>query len=360
MLISGIISQVFLYLCFSVLIGNFLLYLIPPSKKPSVVVPKGILLGAISGIVIFSSIPVLKLILYMIEFMEMGEILITIISTFEVGKAWLFTLIVAVIFIIFVIFIDTNKYAYLGLIFTFLFILALGWSSHTASLDPVIGFLTHTTHVAAVSVWVGILFVVSWFSRDDVNWTSFLKWFSPIAIICFLSTIITGFFLMNFVIDLKDYSNSWMIPYGQSLLIKHILIIPLFVYALINSYLIKKKLALNPSFRPIPWARMESMIILLIFAATAALGEQSPPHEIVFPIEVMSEWFKTLYQGQVQPGMVIHLALNPISIIMLGFALLFLVFMIVSLKKGIPVIFSFMMGILLAVTVYLFFMLSIK
>ena len=47
---------------------------------------------------------------------------------------------------------------------------------------------------------------------------------------------------MTLVVDLKDYPDSWMIPYGQALLIKHLLIIPLLVYVLINSILMKKKL----------------------------------------------------------------------------------------------------------------------
>ena len=42
--------------------------------------------------------------------------------------------------------------------------------------------------------------------------------------------------------EFEDYPNSWMLPYGQALLIKHLLIIPLLVYAVINSILMKKKL----------------------------------------------------------------------------------------------------------------------
>ena len=45
---------------------------------------------------------------------------------------------------------------------------------------------------------------------------------------------------MTIVVDYKDYANSWMLPYGQALLIKHLLIIPLLAYAFINSVLIRK------------------------------------------------------------------------------------------------------------------------
>ena len=64
-------------------------------------------------------------------------------------------------------------------------------------------FISHTTHFTAVSVWVGILFVVSWFSKNHSNWLNFLKWFTPVAIVCFVSTIITGLILMTVVVDLK-------------------------------------------------------------------------------------------------------------------------------------------------------------
>ena len=122
----------------------------------------------------------------------------------------------------------------------FILIQAFGWSSHASSYDQVKGFYNHSAHFTAVSVWAGILFVVSWFSKNHSNWLNFLKWFTPVAIVCFISTIMTGFILMTFAVEFKDYPNSWMLPYGQALLIKHLLIIPLMIYAMINSILIKR------------------------------------------------------------------------------------------------------------------------
>ena len=63
-----------------------------------------------------------------------------------------------------------------------------------------------------------------------------------VAIACLLLTVATGLVLMTLIIDLKEYSDAWMIPYGQSLLIKHLLIIPLLGYAFINSILVRKRL----------------------------------------------------------------------------------------------------------------------
>lgn len=279
MLLINFASQAVLYLCLSVLAGSFILFLVPPSRKPNIVVPKGVLVGAIAGIVVFSFIPVLKLVFYMMDIMELRNIFLTVITTFEVGKAWLFTSIIAVLFIMYIFLFDIYKYSYIGILFTLLFILGLGWSSHTASLDPVKGFIAHSLHAIVVSIWVGILFIVSWFSKTDEHWLGFLKWFTPVAIVCFVSTMISGLTLMNFVMDFQDYSSSWQLPYGQALLMKHILILPLLLFAFFNSYYVKKKMEHNPSFKPIPWARAESILILLIFAATAILGEQPPPYE---------------------------------------------------------------------------------
>ena len=47
---------------------------------------------------------------------------------------------------------------------------------------------------------------------------------------------------MSFLVKFENYPDSWMLPYGQTLLFKHLLIIPLLVYAIINSLFVKKKL----------------------------------------------------------------------------------------------------------------------
>ena len=363
MLIVGIISQALLYLCFALLMGSFLLYLVPSTHRPDIHVPKGALMMATGGIAIFSFIPVLQLILYLSPDIGFAYTLQSVLFTFEVGKAWIFTCIVSILLFIFVVWIDYRKkalYAYIGIFLTFILILALGWSSHASSYDPVKGFLSHTAHFSAVSVWVGILIVVSWFSKNYSNWLNFLKWFTPVAIVCFVSTIVTGLILMAFVVEFEDYPNSWMLPYGQTLLIKHLLIIPLLVYAVINSLLMKKKLEKDINFNPRPWARMESIVILLIFSATAALGQQSPPHETTVTNDGVSKLFTMFYQGKFHPEMTVQLDLNPTSISLIVLAVLFFALIIISFIKKAPAIVSFLMSVLLVVCVYLALILSIN
>lgn len=356
-------AQAILYLYFAILMGSFLLYLIPNTHRPDINVPKGVLMIAPIGIAIFSFFPIMQLVLYLAPGIGFTNVLQSVLFTFEMGKSWLFTFILSILLFILVTWFDYQKraiYAYMGITITLILILAIGWSSHASSIDRLWGFFSHSVHFTAVSFWVGILFVVSWFSINTLNWSKFLKWYTPVAIVCLLSTIITGLILMTFVVEFEDYANSWMVPYGQTLLIKHILIIPLLVYALINGILIKKKLLKDSHFNPKPWARMESIIILLIFSATAALGQQSPPHEISVTNETVSKLFTMFYQGQILPEMTVQLGLNPTSTSLIVLAVLFFALIIISFIKKAPAIVSFLMSFLLVVCLYLSLILSIK
>lgn len=362
MAMIGITSQALLYVCFALLMGSFLTSLIPTTHKPEIHVPKGVVMMAIGGIGIFSFIPVLQLLLYLYEGFGFYQSLQSVLFTFEVGKAWIFTFILSSLFFIFVVWFDYRKkafYAYIGIVFTLILILAVGWSSHASSYDPVMGFFNHSAHFTAVSVWVGILIVVSWFSNNHDNWLNFLKWYSPVALVCVLSTIVTGLWLMSVSVEVKDYPDSWLLPYGQALLMKHILLIPIVVYAVINSVLIKSKVSKDGHFNPRPWTKAESIILLLVFTATATLGQQAPPHETIVTSESVASLFTLLYQGQFQPGMTVRLVGNATSLFFLVMAVLFLALIVISFIKKTPAIVSFFMGVLLVVSVYLGLVFSI-
>ncbi|MFF2754543.1 copper resistance D family protein [Psychrobacillus sp. NPDC058041] len=286
-----------------------------------------------------------------------------VLFTFEVGKAWIFTFIVATILFIFLLsFKDqTNrKFLIVGLILTFLLILGLGWASHATSIEHLKGFITHTTHFTAVTVWIGILLMVSWFSKGTSNWLNFLKWFTPVAAVCFGITIISGLVLMTFVVDFASYTDTWMLPYGQLLLIKHLLIIPLLVYATINSIFIKKKLQTDLSFNPKPWTRVESLVVLLIFSVTAALGHQSPPSESTFKNEGPSKLFSYFYQGQNLQAFHVELTLNATGLSLLILSILFIWLTIYAFLKKAPAFTTFLLSILFVFSGYLALIWSIK
>lgn len=362
MLFVETITGTLVYLCFAILLGSYILYLIPNPHRPEINVRKGALMLASAGIALLTFIPILRLILYLSSGIGFWQTMNSVLYTFEVGKAWTFTFIISCILFIFVIWCDYRKkslYAYIGLALTFILILALGWSSHASSLDSIRGFLSHSLHLTAVSVWAGILFVVSWFSTNDANWQKFLKWFTPVALVCLGVVIATGLALMSFVMEPSAYPDSWIIPYGQALLVKHLFLLPLFVFALINGLLIKRKLKSNEPFKPKPWARLESIVILLIFSATAALGQQSPPHETIVTAEEASKLFTSFYQGQFQPDMSVVIAFNPTGIVLFVLAIVFIVIMIQSFLKKTPAITAFLMGILSVICIYFALMFSI-
>lgn len=362
MLVITVISQALIFLCVGLCIGHFILSIVKSSIQPKIEFPLSILVISILGIVIFSFIPILQSLSFLSSRIGYTEALKLVLLTFEIGKSWILILFISIVVLKFIHTFDKQRntlYGVFGLTLSIIIIMTIGWSSHASSIDRVWGFIGDSLHLLAVSVWVGILIVVSWFSKNYENWLAFLKWYTPIAIICLLVTVFTGILLMNFMVDFEEYVNSWLIPYGQALLWKHLLIIPLLVYAFINGIFITWRLKNTPNFNPRPWAKIESVIILLIFTVTATLGEQSPPKETAINNETISSMFYAIYQGQVYPNMAVSLSLNMTSLALLILAILFLVLSIVAFIKKAPAIFSFLMSICLVVSIYLSLMLSV-
>lgn len=91
----AIFSEPFLYLCFSILIGSFLMQLIPSTHLPDFSVQKGVLMTATAGIVIFSFFPVLQTILYLYEDIGFLSTLQSVLLGFTIGKAWIVTYLVS-------------------------------------------------------------------------------------------------------------------------------------------------------------------------------------------------------------------------------------------------------------------------
>lgn len=364
MLIVNVLSEALLYLCFSILLGHFIINLVPENYRPEIKISKGILLGAVLGIALFSFVPVLRIILYLSKGgLELGLTLQSVLTNFEVGKSWIKTGVLSIILFIFLLPIKMERKPLLsitGLILTLALIAALGMSSHASALSKWPGFFTHSIHFLAVSTWIGILFIVGWFSKNHENWLRFLKWYTPLAVTCFLITVISGIALMTFVMNVKDYANTWPLSYGQALLIKHLAIIPLLVFAFINSILVRKKLAADTTFNPLPWVKLESVIVLFIFAVTGALGQQSPPHDILRTIktEGVSKLYGFFHSGEF--SFPLNLTVGVGSIGLLLAALIFLLFIIFIFVKKASKGMSLFMSVLFIFTAYVALMFSIQ
>lgn len=357
------ISESLLYICFAILTGALLLRLVPERHKPAVQVPNRLLLACAIAIPILSYVPIHKLaILFAQDFdMSYGSILKSILLDINTGKAWLWTAIGAcglAMLLGLKSFRDDKHMPKVALFVTILLIIWLGYAGHASSLYGFRGLLTHTAHFLGVSVWIGVLFIVSWFSKDHANWPAFLRWFSPVAIGSVLVTLLAGFTLMTFTTP--EYINAWMLPYGQMLLIKHLLILPLLLLAYTNGFGYKKLAERNAAFNPKRWLRAESVIALFVLVVTGILGQQTPPHTVKETLQTVSPspLFTSIYKESFSPDITLQFTLHMESILMLSAALLMAggLLWMHRMNRLIP---AFIMGILTAVFGYFGLMFAI-
>lgn len=358
------ISESLLYLCFSLLMGAFIIQFIPERMKPTIHIPKRLIQLSVLGIVFFSVAPVIRIILFLYEDIGFITTVENVLGGFEVGKAWNFTVILAIFFYVFVSLFPVLKSKVLSgisLIFTLVLLLALGWASHAASLTEWGGFVSHSLHFLAVTVWVGILLVVGWCSKNQENWLTYLKWFTPLAIICFLLISGTGLFLMTLVIDVNEYRDSWMLPYGQALLVKHLTIIPILFFAFINGFWIRRKLKRQEQINPIPWLKFESILLLFTFVSTGVLGQQEPPHsiEITLAGSGPASIFDYFYSDVIDPSMRLQFGFNTIGILFLIVAIIFMCLILYGFKNKTPAAAHFFMGMFCIISLYFGLMASI-
>lgn len=306
------LTEFSLYICFSILIGSYILFLVPENIRPPLFIPKKTLYLAAGLIPLAALLPVISTAQILSADMGFWFIFKNVLFTFEVGKSWVFILLISTILIrvLLVKTLKTNKrLTTLALVLTIFMLLGYTNSSHAATITEWKGFLFHTLHFLAVTIWIGLLLIVSWFSSSKDNWLTFLKWFTPVAVVCLLISFIAGYFTMGNDINsyddpnasiLQEYKNSLIVNYGQALVIKHLLIISLVLFAVMNGILFRKKHNQH-SFNPLKWARVESVYALIVFGLTAFMGQSWPPHQIYSLIKAYgaSPLFTAIYRGDI-------------------------------------------------------------
>lgn len=278
-----ILTETFLYLCLAFLAGSFLIRLLPATSSIKIKVPSNLQLAAIWGIALFAFIPLIQLISHIARRTSLGSGFETVLLSFRIGNAWLFLFIICVLFSVYIAFVkDTNSKltAWTGVIFTALTAIGIGWASHAGSFEGVLGAITHSIHLFAVSAWVGTLIMVSWFAPKSVDWLRFINNYHPFALICFTIVVLSGILLAQFTVDLRQYGDALLVSYGQSLFLKQLFIIPLLLYAVFNGVWMKRRLQADTAFQAQPWIRVEFFIILFILLLTGIMNEQSPPLHI--------------------------------------------------------------------------------
>jgi putative copper export protein len=358
------LSESLLYLSFSLLMGAFIVSLVTDHLKPDIRIPKRLIQLSVLGVVLFSVAPVIRLVLFLYE--DIGlELTIQNVLGFEVGRAWNVTVILSVFFYLLVSLFPvlTNRvFASIALGFTFVLLLALGWASHAASLTDWSGFIVHSLHFLTVTVWVGILLIVGWCSKNRDNWLSYLKWFTPLAISCFLIIAGTGIYIMSLVIDVNEYGDAWTVPYGQALLVKHLTIVPILLFAFINGFWIRRRLRNQRPVNPLPWLKFESVLLFLAFAATGVLGQQEPPHSIETTLAGSgpSSLFDYFYTGYIDPATHLQFEINTLNTLFFAVAVLFMGLILYNFRQKGPAVVSFFSGLLCILSLYFGFMASVQ
>ncbi|MFD1887863.1 copper resistance D family protein [Paenibacillus wenxiniae] len=298
-----ILADGLLYVCLSLVLGTFLLGMIHPAYQPGIHMPKKALTGMIIGIMLLSAMPMLQVIMFFVTAFDytFGFVLSYVLGSYNAGHGWLATIICGLLLIIVLyqrVWNDRPRLmSAIGLMLAIGMVAGIGYTSHSSSLYGLTGFLTHSVHLLSVMLWLGVLFVVAWFTKQSDrsenserlghgqsdNWKAWLSWMSPFAMICYIAAIASGLLMMLSFTD--NYAGSLAVPFGQALLIKHALLLPLTALAATNSFLLKGYLARQPDWSPVRWLRVETVFALLVLLGTAYLSNQSPPHDLVAAVD---------------------------------------------------------------------------
>ncbi|TWT03432.1 copper resistance D family protein [Planomicrobium sp. CPCC 101079] len=346
------IADFLLYTVFSYLAGSVVLKFVPEDKKPRISESKALLLICVAGTALFSLAPLIELTV----FLENGEgwigTFLTVLLESGNGHGWLVTVALSLL-LGFAIYFDTSKYnqAY----YLILLILVIGYFSHVASLSLWSGFASHSLHFFFMVIWTGVLLHIAWFSIDDSNWARFLSWFTPYAVFCVAALIATGVFIMFYFVEPESYANSWVLPYGQMLLLKHLSIIPLLAAAFINGFLNKGRLLDRT------WLKVESLLLFFVFLFTAFMSKQAPPHEIhhTFQAEGAAPLVVLLKGEQSIPfDASLDWSVNGIVLFVIGILLLSM--MVFSSYRQVSSWLPFLFGTGFIVTVYIGLMLNVS
>ncbi|MER2000084.1 MAG: CopD family protein, partial [Lysinibacillus sp.] len=344
---------------FSLLFGYYVLALVPQKHRPSFTMRIEILQYSVVGILIGGFIPALYVVLFIAPRVGVVDAFVTVLTVYTVGQAWLASVILGLFALLCIkLWHDKKSALYnvsqIGLLIGL--VATIAWSSHASAINFALGFSSDLLHLLSVSIWVGVLLVMSWFSTSSDNWLAFLKWFTPVAALCFSVTILSGIFLLEAMIP--SYTDAWAVNYGQGLLLKHLFIIPLAFYALMNGLFVKVRIERNTSFNPIPWARLESVFLLIIFSITAIFSQQSPPMHSISASDV-SPIFKLTYSGEIVSGLTVGLGVNWFTILFILITLLFLVMSIISFVKKAPAWLCFILACGIVFSAYLTLMYSV-
>ena len=175
-----------------------------------------------------------------------------------------------------------------------------------AGTSPIITTVADWLHLMAASVWIGGLIALSlalpWARQTQGVMPAFaisrmVSRFSRMATVCVVTLGLTGLF--QAALDVGDWENLLDTPYGMSLLIKVVLLIPLLGLAAINLLLIGRRMvdatrAPEPNVAIQPWYRHlrqtvggELLFVFGLLLVTSVLVNLQPAREAFGPGQVL-------------------------------------------------------------------------
>lgn len=352
MIVVTILSQFILYVSLSVLMGTFIMRLIPTSLKPDISISTRLIYVSLWTIPIVTFAPILQLLVILTKQFGLFPSLLKIITNYQVGHSWLASTLLTLILAALLTVSQKRASHLVTIIYLFLLtaiIAAIAFASHAHAMGSTVGFFLDFIHLLAFSIWVGILLQVSFFATSYENWEEFLKWFSPTAIVALTAVVLSGVFLTETIVP--DYITGWSSPYGHWLFMKHVLLVPLIFIIFANGVLIKLQLS-KPNFNPTIWTKMEAVLLLFILLVTAIYSEQQPPMPFVQTdqLSMLIQWMHAL---PLEDGMTGHFQMNGTAVIFFILTAVFIGLFIVSFIKRAPLLIPILLCLAIALCFYM-------
>ncbi|WP_078554205.1 copper resistance D family protein [Bacillus alkalicellulosilyticus] len=324
-----IVSNLILFPLATFVLGYYIVETVMKREEPIHSIKASWIRWAILTIIVVTFIPVLTHTFYIVNDFNapFWSTYQTVLLSYRVGNVWL-----AVIALGALLIIASIRKVHPGFSLALMVVLffVIGLTSHSAALSPVAGYMANMLHLLAIAFWIGTLFVTV-FATKHFPWSWFISWFSPLAIISVAVLVGSGLFMMRTVTP--EYVNSWVLPYGQLLLLKHLVFIPLLMFGVVHGFFLKKRVEQGKS--PKRSFAIESGIALVILFITSIMIEQVPPHVVEHTIESNdpSSLF-LLIKGVV--SLPLTLAFQPIGLLFgsLAVTTLAYLFVVIRLQKG--------------------------
>ncbi|PLS18226.1 hypothetical protein CVD28_08030 [Bacillus sp. M6-12] len=350
------LSDAALYLCFSMLLGSCLLASLPENKKVPIRFSNRCRVMLALLIPLLAFVPVLDILFQFSANRDISAVLTSVLLHSRTGSTWLVAVIVSIFLVLFFLNMDiqtSRLNAGITLMWVSLLAFIVNWSGHIAALSPIWGYLANTIHFISMAFWTGILFIISWKSTADSNWDVFRKWFTPFAFSCVLLILVTGIILMKYTVP--EYWNSWLLPYGEALLLKHLLYSLVLIFAFINGFVQKRQMNIK-------WLRAESIVIFVVFIVTAFMSQSVPPKNVSESIDNAgtSPMITAITGKEWDSKFSVALTWNPKMMIFIGIAILISVLMLqIYEHKTSPYLFA-LFGCLLVLSLFFTILFAIE